>query len=80
MYAIRAKAVVKDEDQLHILDAPLGLDKGNIVEVIILYRKPNTQRTEWQNVLAGIGTYTEEELSGFAAIRKEFDQWQPTEF
>lgn len=80
MHAIRAKAIVKGEDQLHILDAPLGLDKGKIVEVIILYRKPNTIKIEWQKILAGIGTYTEEELSGFAEIKKEFDQWRPPEF
>jgi hypothetical protein len=70
MHAIKAKAVVNGDDQLHILDAPLGLESGNIVEVIILYRKPDTPKSNWQSILASIGTYNEEELSGFAEIRK----------
>lgn len=80
MHAIRAKAVVNGEDQLHILDAPLGLENGNIVEVIILYRRPDTAKSDWQTILASIGTYSEEELSGFAEIRKEFEQRHPREF
>lgn len=80
MQAIRTKAVVRDKDQLHLLDSHLGLDSGYIVEVIILYQKPNAASANWQNILAGIGTYTDDELSGFAEIKREFDQWQPAEF
>ncbi len=80
MQAIKTKAIVREKGQLHLLDSHLGLDKGNIVEVIILYQKPKATKSNWQNILANIGTYTDEELSGFAEVRREFDQWQPTEF
>jgi len=68
MQAIKTKALVREQGQLHFMGSPLGLDNG-----------PAT-KTSWQNILAGIGTYTDEELSGLAEVRKEFDQWQPAEF
>jgi hypothetical protein len=80
MQAIKTKALVKAKGQLSLLDSSLNLEQGNIVEVIILYQKPKAAKSNWQNILASIGTYTEEELSGFAEARKEFDRWQPTEF
>lgn len=79
MQAIKTTAIVNEHGQLHLLKPQLGLDAGKIVEVIILYQKPDIERKEWQRVLAGIGTYTDEELSGFSEVRKEFDQWHPPE-
>ena len=80
MQAIRTKAVVNDQGQIHLLNSHCDLEKGNIVEVIILYNKPTVARTDWQSILTSIGTYTEDELSGFVDARKELDQWQPPEF
>jgi len=80
MQAIKTKAIVREQGQLHLLGSDLGLDNGHIVEVIILYQKPIVEKTNWQNILAGMGTYTDEELSNFAEVRREFDQWQPAEF
>jgi hypothetical protein len=80
MQAIKTKAIVQEKGQLHLIDSHLGLDKGNIVEVIILYQKPRATKSNWRNILANIGTYTDEELSGFTEVRREFDQWQPTEY
>jgi len=80
MQAIKTKALVNEQGQLDLLDNHFDLKKGNIVEVIILYQKLRAVKSEWQNILARLGTYTEDELSGFAEVRKEFDRWQPTEF
>jgi hypothetical protein len=80
MQAIRTKAVVNEQGQIHLLNSHFDLEKGIIVEVIILYQKPANARTSWQSILNSIGTYTDEELSGFAEARKELEHWQPAEF
>ena len=80
MQALKSKAIVNERGQLDLLDSHLKLEKGIIVEIIILSQKHRTDKPNWQNVLNSIGTYTEEELTGFTEARKELDQWQPTEF
>jgi len=80
MQAIKTKALVNEHGQLDLLDDHCDLEKGNIVEVIILYQKLRAAKSDWQSILARLGTYTEDELSGFAEVRKEFDRWLPTEF
>lgn len=80
MQAFKTKALVQAKDQLNLIDLDLSLELGNVVEVIILYKNSEIARSNWQDLLKSIGTYSEDELAGFAEVRKEFDQWQPTEF
>lgn len=80
MQAIKTKAIVKEKGQIDLLDGDFGLVKGNIVEIIILYHQPRVAKSNWKTTLESIGTYTDEELSGFAHARKELEHWQPTEF
>ncbi len=80
MQAIRTKAQVSEKGMLDLFDLPFELEQGNIVEVIILFSNSKTPKTDWRNILAKAGTYTEEELAGFAEVRKELDRWQPTAF
>lgn len=80
MQAIKTKARVNEKGQLNLLDHPFGLEQGNIVEVIMLFSNPKIPKADWQSVLAKIGTHTEEDLAGFAEIKKEFDRRQPITF
>lgn len=69
MQALKTKAIVIDKGQLELLDSHVDLEKGSIVEVIILYQKHSITKTNWQSILNSISTYTEEELLDFAEAR-----------
>jgi len=80
MQAVKTKALVNEKGQIDLLETNLNLEKGVVVEVIILYQKSVTTKKNWENILDSIGTYSEKDLSGFAEAKKEIDSWQPPEF
>ena len=80
MQALRTKALVTEKGQLNLLDHPFMLEQGKIVEIIILFSNSKMPKADWQSILASAGTYSDEDLSGYNEIKKEFDQWQPAMF
>jgi hypothetical protein len=80
MEAIRTEAVVDKNDQLKLLASFPNLKQGKIVDVIILFDKARERANNWKQILSSIGTYSEDELSGFYDAKREIDNWTPKEF
>jgi hypothetical protein len=80
MQAVKTKALVNEKGQIDLLGTNLNLEKGVVVEVIILYQKPVTAKKNWKKILGAVGTYTKKDLSGFFEAKKEIDNWKPAEF
>lgn len=79
MNALKTTAIVEDNQHLRLIKKIRELEQGTEVDLVIISQKTN-QEKNWKNVLSQIGTYSEEELNGFAEARKEFNKWQPREF
>ena len=79
MHAIKAKAVVEDANHLRLLASFNDVKQGSEVEIFIMV-KNSQKKVDWKNVLESIGTYSDNDLSGFSESRKEFNKWQPEEY
>ena len=79
MNAIKTKAIVEDDIHLKLQNKINSLKKGTLVDLVIISQKTEKEK-QWKKVLSEIGTYSDEELSGFTEARKEFNKWQPREF
>ena len=79
MNALKTTAIVEDDTHLRLDQKINILKQGTQVEIVIFTNKTN-KRPKWKQILSEIGTYTDEELSGFSESRKEFNKWIPKEF
>jgi len=77
MNTYKTTAIVEDANHLRLEEIVDNLKTGTKVDLIILIHQ---RKKNWKQVLEKIGTYTDEELSGFIEARKEINTWQPVEF
>jgi hypothetical protein len=79
MNALKTTAIVEDNQHLRLKRKFKELEKGTQVDLVIISQTTD-QEKNWKKVLSQIGTYSEEQLNGFADARKEINKWQPKEF
>jgi len=79
MNALKTTAIVEDNQHLRLTKKIIELEQGTQVDLVIISQTSNKEKN-WKTILSQIGTYSEEELSGFAEARKDFNKWQPKEF
>ena len=79
MNTLKTTAIVEDSQHLRLIKKIKHFKQGTHVDLVIISQKPDHPKN-WEKVLNAIGTYSDEELNGFAEARKEFNKWQPKEF
>jgi hypothetical protein len=72
MQTIKTTAAVEDDEHLKLPHKFGKLKKGSQVDIVIFLRKDQSAKNNWKQTLLNIGTYSEEQLSGFPAFREKF--------
>ena len=79
MNVIKTKAFVEDAEHLKLSQKLDSVKSGTEVELTIIF-KYDENRSNWKQILLSIGTYTDEDLSGFKEAQEDFNSWQPIEY
>lgn len=79
MNVIKTKAFVEDAEHLKLSQKLDSVKSGTEVELTIIL-KDDGNRNHWKQILLSIGTYNDEDLSGFREAKEDFNSWRPIEY